>query len=126
MHLAWAATARSAPPGDDVPGAADACRTLTAGFTTVRNLGSTGGTDTTLRAAIESGRVPGPRMLISGPGLGPTGGVCDQVFAGKRRLDRADRPTQRSTPLSAPAPASSRCAPAAASSRASLTRRRWR
>ena len=90
VHLAWAATARSAPPGDDVPGAADACRTLAAGFTTVRNLGSTGGTDTTLRAAIESGRVPGPRMLISGPGLGPTGGVCDQVFAGEGRLDSAN------------------------------------
>ena len=62
-----------------------------AGFTTVRNLGSTGGTDRTLQAAIEGGRVAGPRMLIAGPGLGPTGGVCDQVFAGEGRIDSANQ-----------------------------------
>ena len=90
VHLAWA-PAGSAASGNDLPGAADACRTLAAGFTTVRNLGSTGGTDRTLQAAIEAGRVAGPRMLISGPGLGPTGGVCDQVFAGEGRIDSADQ-----------------------------------
>ena len=90
VHLAWAAPAGT-PASDHLPGAADACRTLAAGFTTVRNLGSTGGTDRTLQAAIEAGRVAGPRMLIAGPGLGPTGGVCDQVFAGEGRIDSADQ-----------------------------------
>ena len=51
--------------------------TLLAGFTTVRNLGAEGYADVALRDAIESGDVVGPRMQVSGPPLGITGGHCD-------------------------------------------------
>src|SRR6202140_3260969 len=46
-------------------------------FTTVRNVGADGYTDVALRDAINAGDVPGPRMLVSGPLLGITGGHCD-------------------------------------------------
>jgi imidazolonepropionase-like amidohydrolase len=43
----------------------------------VRNVGAEGYTDVALRDAINAGDVPGPRMLVSGPALGITGGHCD-------------------------------------------------
>ena len=52
-------------------------RTLEAGFTTVRDLGARGYGDVALRDAIAAGEVPGPRMVVSGPSLGITGGHCD-------------------------------------------------
>lgn len=52
-------------------------RTLDAGFTTVRNLGADDYVDVSLRDAINRGDVPGPRMLVSGPPLGATGGHAD-------------------------------------------------
>jgi imidazolonepropionase-like amidohydrolase len=57
-------------------GAANARRTLEAGFTTVRNLGADGYADVALRDAINAGDVPGPRLVVSGPGIGITGGHC--------------------------------------------------
>lgn len=57
-------------------GAANARRTLLAGFTTVRNLGADGYADVALRDAINAGDVIGPRLLVSGPGIGITGGHC--------------------------------------------------
>jgi imidazolonepropionase-like amidohydrolase len=51
--------------------------TLLAGFTTVRNVGANGYSDVALRDAINDGDIPGPRMLVSGPALGITGGHCD-------------------------------------------------
>ncbi|MBS1854092.1 MAG: amidohydrolase family protein [Acidobacteria bacterium] len=56
-------------------------RTLMAGFTTVRDLGSTDLIDVGLRNAIDAGKIPGPRMLVSVHALGSTGGHCDP-FAG--------------------------------------------
>ena len=56
-------------------------RTLMAGFTTVRDLGSGDYIDVGLRNAIASGKIPGPRMLVSVHALGSTGGHCDP-FAG--------------------------------------------
>jgi imidazolonepropionase-like amidohydrolase len=48
--------------------------TIQAGFTTVRNLGGPADeSDFALRDAIDAGRIPGPRMLVSGTPL--TGGV---------------------------------------------------
>ncbi len=83
VHLAWGA-AGAAAGGAEVPaGAAEALATLRAGFTTVRNLGSTGGADLALRDAVASGRVPGPHILAAGAPVGAPGGVCDQVFAGE-------------------------------------------
>lgn len=58
-------------------GAKNARLTLLAGFTTVRNVGAEGYADVALRDAINSGDVTGPRMQVSGPPLGITGGHCD-------------------------------------------------
>jgi imidazolonepropionase-like amidohydrolase len=56
-------------------GAARARTFLTAGITTVRDLGNSGQFgDVALRAAINDGSVDGPRMIVSGPGLSPEGG----------------------------------------------------
>lgn len=51
--------------------------TLLAGVTSVRNLGASGFTDVALRDAIADGDLIGPRMFVSGPSLGITGGHCD-------------------------------------------------
>ena len=61
-------------PREALTGAKNARITLNAGFTTVRNVGASGYTDVALRDAINAGDVPGPRMLVSGPALGITGG----------------------------------------------------
>jgi imidazolonepropionase-like amidohydrolase len=64
-------------PREALTGAKNARITLEAGFTTVRNVGASGYSDVALRDAINDGDVPGPRMLVSGPALGITGGHCD-------------------------------------------------
>ncbi|HTB91456.1 MAG TPA: amidohydrolase family protein, partial [Candidatus Sulfotelmatobacter sp.] len=51
--------------------------TLMAGFTTVRDVGSSDYLDVGLRNGIRSGDVPGPRMLVTVHALGATGGHCD-------------------------------------------------
>jgi imidazolonepropionase-like amidohydrolase len=61
-----------------INGVVNARTTLMAGFTSVRNVGAGGYTDVDLRDAINSGQVPGPHMLVSGPALGITGGHCDE------------------------------------------------
>lgn len=53
---------------------------LNRGFTTVRD---TGGADWGIKAAVEQGLVPGPRLFIAGRAIGPTGGHSD----GRRRTD---------------------------------------
>jgi imidazolonepropionase-like amidohydrolase len=58
-------------------GAKNARLTLLAGFTTVRNVGAEGYADVALRDAVDAGDVIGPRMQVSGPPLGITGGHCD-------------------------------------------------
>jgi len=58
-------------------GAKNARLTLFAGFTTVRNVGAEGYSDVALRDAIDTGDVLGPRMQVSGPPLGISGGHCD-------------------------------------------------
>ena len=58
-------------------GAKHARMTLMAGFTGVRNVGADGYADVALRDAIAEGDVPGPRLVVSGPALGITGGHCD-------------------------------------------------
>ena len=52
-------------------------RTLLAGFTAVRDLGSTELIDIGLRNAIEEGAVPGPRMLVAVNAISARGGHCD-------------------------------------------------
>jgi imidazolonepropionase-like amidohydrolase len=56
---------------------ANARVTLMAGFTTVRDVGSSDYIDVGLRNAIRDGVVPGPRMLVTVHALGSTGGHCD-------------------------------------------------
>ncbi len=60
-----------------IEGVANARKTLAAGFTTVRDLGSRDFADVALRDAIATGHVPGPRMLVSVASLSPTGGHGD-------------------------------------------------
>lgn len=55
----------------------NARKTLMAGFTTVRDVGSAHFLDVGLRNAINTGVVPGPRMLVAVHALGSTGGHCD-------------------------------------------------
>lgn len=52
--------------------------TLEAGFTSVRDLGSTDYISVGLRNAINAGAVPGPRMLVANYAIGSTGGHADQ------------------------------------------------
>lgn len=52
--------------------------TLEAGFTTARNIGSTGLAVYALRDAIDKGLVPGPRLQVSGTYLSVTGGHGDK------------------------------------------------
>ena len=61
-----------------VKGVKNARLTLLAGFTTVRNVGASGYSDVALRDGIEAGEVDGPRLFVSGPALGITGGHCDE------------------------------------------------
>ncbi len=65
-------------PQEAISGVANAKKTLLAGFTTVRNVGAGAFTDVALRNAIDKGEVAGPRMQVSGPPLGATGGHADE------------------------------------------------
>ncbi len=67
-------------PREALVGAKNAKITLQAGFTSVRNLGAAGWSDVALRDAIDDGDLEGPRMDVSGPALGITGGHCDQTL----------------------------------------------
>jgi imidazolonepropionase-like amidohydrolase len=60
-----------------VVGVANARRTLEAGFTTVRNVGSRDYADVALKQGIETGHVPGPRIVPATYAIGATGGHCD-------------------------------------------------
>ena len=51
--------------------------TLLAGFTTVRDVGSGPFMAVDLRNSIDSGYIPGPRVVASGPGISITGGHGD-------------------------------------------------
>lgn len=68
-------------------------RTVMAGFTTVRDLGSGDYIDVGLRNAIARGLTPGPRMLVSVHALGARGGHCDnngfpfQLFGPERGIE---------------------------------------
>jgi imidazolonepropionase-like amidohydrolase len=58
-------------------GVANARKTLMAGFTTVRNLGSPHFTDVAMAAAAEQGVIESPRVVAAGNTIGITGGHCD-------------------------------------------------
>ena len=58
-------------------GVANAWKTIGAGFTTVRNVGSSDFDDVGLQQAIDGGWVIGPRIVPATYALGSTGGHCD-------------------------------------------------
>jgi imidazolonepropionase-like amidohydrolase len=62
-----------------VVGVANAKRTLEAGFTTVRNVGSRNYDDVALKQGIEQGYVSGPRIVPATYAIGATGGHCDDT-----------------------------------------------
>lgn len=62
-----------------VVGVANAKRTLEAGFTTVRNVGSANFDDVALKQGIEQGFIPGPRIVPATYAIGATGGHCDST-----------------------------------------------
>jgi imidazolonepropionase-like amidohydrolase len=61
-------------------GAGHARDTLRAGFTTVRNVGSSFYGDVGLREAIDNGHLEGPRIVTAAYSFGATGGHCDETY----------------------------------------------
>jgi imidazolonepropionase-like amidohydrolase len=62
-----------------VVGVANAKKTLEAGFTTIRNVGSENYDDVAIKQGIEQGFVPGPRIVPATYAIGATGGHCDST-----------------------------------------------
>lgn len=60
--------------------AANARKTLLAGFTTVRNLGDTDGVTLALRDAIAAGKAVGPRIIDAGTPISATSGHMDPTL----------------------------------------------
>src|SRR3954469_196738 len=60
-------------------GVANAKTTLDAGFTTVRNVGSSAFADFALQEAIDGGWIVGPRIVPATYAIGATGGHCDDT-----------------------------------------------
>lgn len=73
-----------------IGGVVNAEKTLLAGFTTIRNVGAADYADVAIRNAINAGEIPGPRMAVSGPSLGITGGHCDRNALNSSFEERAD------------------------------------
>ena len=62
-----------------VVGVANAKKTLEAGFTTIRNVGSDNFDDVAIKQGIEQGIVEGPRIVPATYAIGATGGHCDST-----------------------------------------------
>jgi len=62
-----------------VVGVANARKTVEAGFTTIRNVGSGNYDDVAIKQGIEQGFVPGPRIVPATYAIGATGGHCDDT-----------------------------------------------
>lgn len=80
-------------------GASNAYKTLLAGFTTVQDVGGPNEAVFSLRDAIRTGKVPGPRIRASGQAITPSGGHGDangfspaltRVFTGPNACNGAD------------------------------------
>ena len=61
-------------------------RTLMAGFTTVRDLGTDHGVAQSIRRAVAEGRIVGPRIFTAGKSLATTGGHADPTNGVNRAL----------------------------------------
>jgi imidazolonepropionase-like amidohydrolase len=62
-----------------VVGVANAKKTVEAGFTTIRNVGSSNFDDVAIKQGIEQGFIPGPRIVPATYAIGATGGHCDST-----------------------------------------------
>jgi imidazolonepropionase-like amidohydrolase len=69
-----------------IDGVVYAERTLLAGFTTVRDLGDEYRETISLRNAINTGKVPGPRIIAAGKAIGTTGGHADPTNGWARKF----------------------------------------
>jgi imidazolonepropionase-like amidohydrolase len=91
---------KDSPFDSAIAGVVNARKTLEAGFTTVRDVGSLPFLAVDLRKNIDSGFIPGPRIVASGPGISITGGHGDlnnyapevtyTLFPGKNDFQIAD------------------------------------
>ncbi|MDM9630606.1 metal-dependent hydrolase family protein [Robiginitalea aurantiaca] len=73
---------KESPAERAIRGAVHAEKSLMAGITTMRDLGSEGAgyTDVALKKTIESGIIPGPRLLVAGPAIVATGAYGPKGF----------------------------------------------
>ncbi len=95
---------RSTPFMGGFNGVVNANRTLQAGFTSVRDVGSQPFFAVDLRNAINEGQFPGPRVVASGPPISITGGhgdmngfappVENMMYPAERDFSLADGPEQ--------------------------------
>ena len=69
-------------------------KTLMAGFTTVRNLGDSGGVSVSLRNAIKKGIVIGPRIFSSGTTIATSGGHGDSTNSLNKSLTSDPGPAE--------------------------------
>jgi imidazolonepropionase-like amidohydrolase len=95
---------KDSPFDSAIAGVVNARKTLEAGFTTVRDVGSLPFLAVDLRKNIDAGFIPGPRVVASGPGISITGGHGDlnnyapevtyTLFPGKNDFQIADGPDE--------------------------------
>ncbi len=64
--------------------------TLLSGVTTIRDVGASAYIDVALRDAVDAGDVIGPRMLVSGPAIGISGGHCDSNMLAPEFAEQAE------------------------------------
>lgn len=95
---------KDTPFNSAIAGVVNARKTLDAGFTSVRDVGSLPFLAVDLRNSIDAGFIPGPRIVASGPGISITGGHGDlnnyspqtrvMMFPEQRDFGIADGPEQ--------------------------------
>jgi len=97
----WMETIKYTIPYTTLRAAVNARVTLEAGITSIRDAGANWGIDVGLKRAINEGLVPGPRMVVSGPGLSITGGHGDpangwppEVIFRAREMSVVDSPDE--------------------------------
>lgn len=103
-HYAEISSFTDTPFDSAISGVVNARHTLEAGFTTVRDVGSLPFLAVDLRRNIDSGFIPGPRIVASGPGITITGGHGDlnnyspqttvTMFPDKKNFNIADGPDE--------------------------------
>lgn len=83
------AEVQRSPSDNALEAAANARKTLLAGFTTVRNLGDGDGEIRALRDAIAAGKLPGPRILTANTSISATAGHGDPTLGYRGDLHEA-------------------------------------